>query len=101
HPRLAASEQGWALLPKWQVRWPLWAGRLALLLVLAHAAAAVFRRTLRLRYGTWRRLHNSGALLLLGLGFLHSVMLGGDFGGLAAKAAWATLLVVAYGAWAY
>jgi predicted ferric reductase len=101
HPLLVASEQGWALLTKWQVRWPLWAGRLALLLVLAHAAAAVFRQTLRLRYETWRRLHNSGALLLLGLGFLHSVMLGGDFSGLAAKASWSTLLVVAYGAWSY
>jgi predicted ferric reductase len=72
HPLLIASDEGLALLTRWQVPWPLWAGRLALLLLFAHAAAAIFRRMLRLRYETWRRLHNAVAFLLLGLAFLHS-----------------------------
>jgi predicted ferric reductase len=101
HPLLLASDVGWTLLTRWQARWPLWAGRLALLLLFAHVAAAMFRRTLRLRYETWRRLHNAVALLLLGLAFLHSSMLGGDFASLAARAAWAALLLVAFGAWCY
>src|SRR6516164_5484800 len=50
HPLLVASDEGWALLTRWRVRWPLWAGRLALLLLFAHAAVAIVRRVLRLRY---------------------------------------------------
>ena len=101
HPLLLASAEGWGLLTRWQARWPLWAGRLALLLLFAHAAAAIFRRTLRLRYETWRRYHNAAAFLLLGLAFLHSWMLGDDFESPAARAVWAALLLVAWGAWFY
>ena len=101
HPVLVASGEGWALLTQWQAAWPVWAGRLALLLFFAHVAAAVFRRALRLRYETWRRLHNAAALLLLGLGFLHSLALGDDLEGRAARGVWAALLLVAGGAWLY
>jgi predicted ferric reductase len=99
HPLLVASDEGWGLLTRWQARWPLWAGRFALLLLFAHAAAAVFRRLLRLRYESWRRLHNTVAFLLLGLAFLHSWALGHDFESLTARAVWAALLVIAWGAW--
>jgi predicted ferric reductase len=101
HPLLIASDQGWALLTRWQARWPLWAGRLALLLLFGHAAAALFRRTLRLRYEAWRRLHNTVAFLLLGLAFLHSWTLGDDFETVPARAVWAALLLVAVGTWLY
>jgi predicted ferric reductase len=101
HPLLLASEKGWALLTRWQVRWPLWAGRLALLLLVAHAAVAIFRRTLRLRYETWRRLHNALALLLMALASWHSMALGDDLEGGAARAVWVALLPVAGGAWIY
>jgi predicted ferric reductase len=101
HPLLVASDEGWALLTRWQARWPLWAGRVALLLLLAHVAATVFRRALRLRYETWRRLHNTGALLLSGLAFVHGLTLGDDYGSVAARAVWAALLLVAWGAWLY
>jgi predicted ferric reductase len=101
HPLLLASDEGWALLTRWQARWPLWAGRLALLLLFAHAAVAIFRRVLRLRYEAWRRLHNTAAFLLLGLAFCHSWTLGDDFESPAARAVWAALLLVACGAWFY
>jgi predicted ferric reductase len=101
HPVLVASEEGWGLLTRWQARWPLWAGRLALALLFAHVAAAVLRRLLRLRYETWRRLHNTAAFLLLGLAFLHSWTLGDDLVNTAARAIWAALLLVAWGAWFY
>jgi predicted ferric reductase len=71
------------------------------LLLFAHAAAAMLRQTLRLRYEVWRRLHNAVALLLLGFAFVHSVMLGGDFDSMAARAGWAVLLLIAWGAWLY
>jgi predicted ferric reductase len=101
HPLLLASNQGWALLTSWHAPWPLWAGRLALLLLFAHAAAAVCRRLLRLRYEAWSRLHNAGALALLTLVFLHSLALGDDFDSTAAQTVWATLFLVAWGAWLY
>jgi predicted ferric reductase len=101
HPLLLATEAGWGLFTRWQARWPLWAGRLALVLLFTHAAAALFRRTLRLRYETWRRVHNAAAFLLLGLAFVHSMALGGDLQSTAARAVWATLLLVAWGAWFY
>jgi predicted ferric reductase len=101
HPLLVASAQGWALLTRWQVRWPLWAGRLALLLLFGHAATALWRRTLRLRYESWRRLHDSVAFLLLGLAFWHSVKLGEDFQSRAACILWTALLVIAWSVWLY
>jgi predicted ferric reductase len=101
HPLLVAAAEGWGLLIGWQARWPLWVGRLALLLLFAHAAAATFRRVLQLRYETWRRLHNTAAFGLLGLAFLHSWTLGDDLERMAAKAVWASLLLVAWGAWFY
>jgi predicted ferric reductase len=101
HPLLVASGEGWALLTKWQAGWPLWAGRLALLLLFAHVAATICRRRLRLRHETWRRFHNTAALLLLGLAFWHSLTLGDDFNSVAARAVWTALLLVACGAWCY
>jgi predicted ferric reductase len=101
HPLLVALDEGWGLLTRWHVRWPLWAGRLALVLLFTHAAAAIFRRMLRLPYETWRRLHNTAALLLLGFAFWHSWALGHDLRSTAARAIWAALFLVAWSAWLY
>jgi predicted ferric reductase len=101
HPLLLASGESWGLLTRWRVHWPIWAGRLALLLLAAHVAAAIFRRVLRLRYETWRHVHNAFAFLLLGLAFLHSLALGHDFSGKAARTVWAALPLIALSAWLY
>jgi predicted ferric reductase len=101
HPLLIASQENWGLLTKWHVRWPIWIGRLALTLLLAHMAAAICRRLLRLRYETWRHLHNAAAFLLLGLAFLHSMARGPDFESRAARIVWTVLLLFAVSAWAY
>jgi predicted ferric reductase len=101
HPLLVASGQGWGLLMSWRVPWPVWVGRLALLLLFAHAAAALFRRVMQLRYETWRSLHNVGAFLLLGLAFLHGLVLGDDIEARAAKIVWTALPLLAWGAWVY
>jgi predicted ferric reductase len=101
HPLLVASGESWGLLTRWRVQWPLWAGRLALLFLFAHAAVAIFRRVLRLRHETWRHLHNIAAFLLLGLAFLHSLALGDDFETKAARIVWTALALVAWSAWFY
>jgi predicted ferric reductase len=101
HPLLIASQESWGLLMNVHVRWPIWIGRLALAVLLGHIAAAIFRRRLRLRYETWRRVHNVAALLLLTLAFLHSMALGHDFKNNIAKMVWTALLLSAVLLWAY
>jgi predicted ferric reductase len=101
HPLLVASDEGWNLLTNWHAGWPIWAGRLALLFLFAHAAAATCRRIVRLRYETWRHLHNVVAFLLLGLACLHSLALGSDFESKAARIVWGALFLMAWSAWFY
>ena len=101
HPLLIASGESWGLLTRWRVNWLIWAGRLALLLLFAHVAVAIFRRVLRLPYQTWRHVHNVVAFLLLGLAFVHSLALGGDFESTAARIVWTALPLVAWSAWFY
>jgi predicted ferric reductase len=101
HPLLIAAGESWRLLTSWRVPWPIWAGRVALLLLLAHVVVAVFRRVMRLRYETWRHLHNVVAFVLLGLAFVHSLALGHDFENKAARIVWAALPLVAGSAWFY
>jgi predicted ferric reductase len=78
HPLLVAAGESWGLLTRWRAHWPIWAGRLALLLLFAHLAVAICRRVMRLRYERWRQIHTVVAFLLLGLAFLHSLALGRD-----------------------
>src|SRR4029077_7631483 len=101
HPLLVAGGEGWGLLSRWRVKWPLGDGRLAPFFLFGHVAVAIFRRVTRLRYETWRHLHNVVAFLLLGLAFLHSLALGNDFDSNAARIVWGTLLLMAWSAWFY
>jgi predicted ferric reductase len=101
HPLLIASGQSWGLLTKGRVHWSIWVGRIALLVLLAHVIVAIFRRVVRLRYESWRHLHNVAAFLLLGLAFLHSLARGADFDSKASRVAWAALPSIAFCAWFY
>ena len=101
HPLLVSAGESWGLLTRWNVRWPIWAGRLALLVLVVQIATAIFRRIMRIRYETWRRLHNGVAFLLLGLALLHSLSLGHDLEHRAAKMIWLAFPLVAGGAWCY
>jgi len=101
HPLLLASVQGWGLLTRWGVRWPIWAGRIALLLLLTHGVIAAGRRVLRLRYETWLFAHNVAAFLLLGFAFVHSLALGDDLARAGPRIAWIALPLVAWSAWFY
>jgi predicted ferric reductase len=102
HPvLLAVGGHGWGLLMRWRVHWYVWAGRLALAVLLVHIACGVLRARLSLAYEAWRRLHNVAAMALLGLGFVHSAAMGDDMSTLAGRMIWSGLLTVATGAWLY
>lgn len=95
HLLLLASVQGWSLLTRLHVRWYLWAGHVALVLLLAHGAMAFWRRVLRLPYARWRRVHNLFALAILLLGYCHSSFIGADVRGGRGAAVWAFLPAIA------
>jgi predicted ferric reductase len=101
HPLLVAWGEGWLLLTRWRAVWPIWAGRFALLLLFTHVAVTVFRRVMRLRYESWRRIHAVFAFLLLGLAFSHSLALGTDLQNKAARIMWTSLFLVACTTWLY
>jgi predicted ferric reductase len=101
HPLLVAAGDGWGLLTRWRARWYLWAGRLALLVLLLHVGSSVLRSKLPFAYEAWRRWHNAVAFTLLGLGLVHSLAMGDDLESAAGRAVWAGLLALAVGAWLY
>jgi predicted ferric reductase len=100
HPVLVASAHAWSLLTRLRVHWYIWAGRVALSLLLLHVSVSLSRRVLRLSYKRWRRMHNVFALTILSLGFAHSVTVGDDLrnGGLWV---WAPMMSIALGCWIY
>ena len=102
HPvLLAAGEAGWPLLVSFAVPWHIWLGRGALLVLLTHVSLSWFRLSLRIEYERWRRWHNVLALLLLGLGFVHSWNAGHDLAADPLRFLWLGMLVVAVLAYSY
>lgn len=101
HPLLMAGGFGWGLLTRLRVPWYLWAGRLALLVLLLHVGSGLLKAMLPLAYEAWRRWHNTAAFTVLGLGFLHSLTIGDDLQSTPGRMVWAGLLGTAIGAWLY
>ncbi|MGB6220032.1 ferredoxin reductase family protein [Haloferula sp.] len=99
HPLLLAlGESGPELLYKIEVPWFIWFGRIALLLVATQVAVTIFRRSIDLKYESWRQLHLVIAAVVLVLAFTHSWSGGGSLGSPAMKAYWIALATTAVGA---
>jgi len=74
HPvLLAGGGYGSDLLTNLRAPWPIWAGKLALLLLLLMVLVATFRRQLGVEFGRWRAAHRIAALLLLLVGTGHAL----------------------------
>jgi predicted ferric reductase len=101
HPVLVASDEGWRLLTKLHTRWYIWAGRIALVLLVAQVATALHRSAMRLSYERWRRAHNAIALAILALGFAHAVTTGQDLQAVGGLMLWTATPALAIGAWLY
>lgn len=101
HPVLIASDQGWRLLTGLHTPWCIWAGRIALILLLALVSAALLRSAMQLSYEWWRRAHNVIALAVLSLGFAHSVTTGEDLQNAVGLALWTVMPAIALAAWLY
>lgn len=92
HPvLLAIGESNWKLLYAFDLPWDIWAGKTTLLLLLTHVLISVFRRSLRLRYELWRALHDTLAIGIIALAFIHSWYSGGDLQNLPMQTLWVLL----------
>lgn len=100
HPVLMAwGRAEWSLLTGWNVKWPIYLGRIGLLLVLATVVVSLFPKAFS--FEKWRGLHNGIALGVLGLGFVHSLAIGGDLKSWLMRLLWASMVGVAIAAYAY
>jgi predicted ferric reductase len=101
HPMLIASDQGERLLTGLHMPWCIWAGRIALILLVGLVSAALFRSAMRLSYEWWKRLHNGIALVVLALGFAHAVTTGEDLQNPAGLVLWTVMPATGLAAWFY
>jgi predicted ferric reductase len=101
HPMLIADDQGGRLLTGLHMPWCIWAGPIALILLLSVVSAAVFRSAMRLSYEWWRHAHSAIALAILALGFAHAVTTGEDLQNPAGLALWTAMSATGLAAWFY
>jgi predicted ferric reductase len=101
HAALIASAEGWSLLTRLQAQWYIWAARIALFLLLAQVSVALLRSVMRLSYERWRRTHNTVALVILTLGFAHSVRTSDDLKTAGELSLWALPPALGFATWLY
>jgi predicted ferric reductase len=100
HPVLiAAGKDNWRLLYEIGLSWPIWLGRIALLLLLVQGVTSLFQRRL-LTFEKWRVLHNQAVLILI-LVLVHSWIVGGDLEHASLRFLWLFLFLLAAAAYMY
>jgi len=77
HPVLLSLAAGGGHLSSLHTPWQVWLGEIALAVLVLGVGYALLVQVWRLEYQTWRRVHK-GMIVILGLGFLHGVLLGHD-----------------------
>ncbi len=101
HPvLLALGGASFRLIYRLGASWPIWFGRVALVLLLAQVIGAAFRPRFKIGFERWRLLHNQ-ATVIFGLGATHARIVGGDLETDLLQVLWAVLIVVAAGSWGY
>lgn len=99
HPVLIAwSANNWGLLFNLKQPWIIWAGKIALTLLLINAVVSFWRAKLRFDFEKWRLTHNILGLSVLILGFVHGYAIGDDLETLTMRIVWplVLLLIVAF-----
>lgn len=73
HPiMLVLGSRSLALFTDFSAPWQINAGRAALLVLVLYGLAALYRRSLKIPFQIWLRMHNAAAPLIIALAFLHS-----------------------------
>jgi predicted ferric reductase len=93
HPLLMAAAWGdWGLLNPMGLSWVVWLGQIALVLLIINIGLSVYQKKLKLKFELWRLGHNISGLLILGLIFTHSWIIGHDLEMRAMRAIWIIIL---------
>jgi predicted ferric reductase len=102
HPFLLAASRGhWGLLTRFDQPWYLLLGKINLVLLLTTITISTLYKQLHMKYEQWRSLHNLIAVLLITLGFLHSLYIGDDLEHLTMRLVWGGLLAIAAAGYLY
>ena len=89
HPALVAwGSHHWQLLNSFDIHWPVWLGRLALLGLLINVVTSLWRSQFHLKFESWRSLHNVLGTGILSVGLVHSYRIGGDLSSAPMRAFW-------------
>jgi predicted ferric reductase len=91
-PLMAYGGAGLGLLYDIRQPWYVYAGRILLLVLLAHVFLSVFGQYLGLTFEKWRRGHNVLAVIILAGMFIHSLGAGYDLGPTPMRVLWLALL---------
>jgi predicted ferric reductase len=100
HPVLIAAGEGkWRLLYGVVLPWPIWLGKIGLLLLIVQGVTSLWQRRL-LAFEKWRTLHNQ-AVLIFGLVLVHSSIVGDDLAHLPLQLLWGLFGLLAATAYGY
>lgn len=100
HPVLMAAGSGkWRLLYDPTLPWPIWLGKIALLLLCVQVATGLWQRRL-LSFEKWRALHNQAGLIFV-LVMVHSLELGHDLRHIPLQVLWGLFGLLAAAAYGY
>lgn len=96
HPLLlAAGGAGWRLIIGLDVPWYIWLGKAALILLLANAALSHYQLPLKVKFETWRTVHDILGPVIIVSAFVHSWIVGDDLETAALKALWILMAALA------
>ncbi len=100
HPVLiAAGRNAWFLLTSFSLPWHILLAKTGAAVVVALVLSSLFYGALRLRFETWRALHNALALSLVSIGLVHSGFTARLFERPATLGAWVVLGAAALVVW--
>jgi len=94
HPVLLALGHGsWKLLTRLDLPWYIWAGKLALILLIVNIFSSVYQGKLGLKFEKWRLGHDFSAIIILIISFLHAWFAGDDLKVLPMQVLWVTIFI--------
>lgn len=93
HPiLLALGHRSWRLLIAVDLPWYIWAGKLALIILIVNILFGVYQGKLGMKFEKWRLGHDLSAITILLLIFLHAWFAGDDLKVLPMQALWIILI---------
>jgi len=88
---LVLGGSGWGLIISSHTVWYIWAGRIAITLLILNAILSLFQFKLHIKFENWRISHDILAPAIIILGFIHSWKIGSDIKNIPMRILWIIL----------